>query len=257
MVKAIFVYTVILAATLAPALAGDEPFAAELSEITARGRMLADYDVAAWHATDAVIALNPPKGSFSSYVAEKIGSGWVVKFGRLDDSSSRFLIPYEATQGASSVEFSAKKDDPPVEDSAFYFFGAKAIETALGDFKGEKRSYNTSVLPADSGRLFVYIEPAQTKTGVYPLGGDVRYLISADGSAIVEKHQMHKAIIEMRPQEGSRNTVAGFHSHVLSDLPEDSDVFYVLTRRPNIPEYIGTSKHTYKIEVDGTITVVK
>lgn len=34
----------------------------ELAAITARGRMLADYDTASWHATDAVKALKPAEG---------------------------------------------------------------------------------------------------------------------------------------------------------------------------------------------------
>lgn len=98
--------------------------------------------------------------------------------------------------------------------------------------------------------------PAQTKTGIYPLGGDVRYLITADGNAIVEKRQLHKTILENDPSSASKGStpVAGFHTHVLSDVPEDTDVFYVLTRQPAQPEYIGTmNKKLYVISVDGTI----
>jgi hypothetical protein len=39
------------------------PTPAELQAITARGKMLAEYDVASWHATDAVQDLKPKKGS--------------------------------------------------------------------------------------------------------------------------------------------------------------------------------------------------
>jgi hypothetical protein len=47
---------------------------------------------------------------------------------------------------------------------------------------------------------------------------------------------------------------AGFHTHVLSDVPEDTDVFFVLTRRLSLPEYIGAAtKKTYTIDSDGTI----
>lgn len=27
-------------------------------------------------------------------------------------------------------------------------------------------------------------------------------------------------------------------------MPEDTDVFYVLTRKPSVPEFVGTGKHT-------------
>jgi len=40
----------------------------------------------------------------------------------------------------------------------------------------------------------------------------------------------------------------------LSDVPEDTDVFHVLTRQPSEPEFIGTpNKKIYEIGVDGTI----
>lgn len=44
---------------------------AESAAITARGSLLAQYDQAAWHSTDAVLAMNPEKGSVTRYIAEK------------------------------------------------------------------------------------------------------------------------------------------------------------------------------------------
>jgi hypothetical protein len=35
--------------------------------------------------------------------------------------------------------------------------------------------------------------------------------------------------------EGTR-LAAGFHTHVLSDVPEDTDVFFVLTHGPSLPD---------------------
>jgi hydrogenase maturation factor len=106
--------------------------------------------------------------------------------------------------------------------------------------------------------MYVYIYPAQTDKNIYPLGGDIRYLISPDGSTIVEKRQLHKTILYFRSAGNSlQKVVAGTHSHILSDVPEDTDVFYVLTRKPSIPEYIGAGKHVFKIHVDGTIELQK
>ena len=102
----------------------------------------------------------------------------------------------------------------------------------------------------------MYVLPAQTKTGIYPLGGDVRYVMALDGSTIVEKRQLHKSILEINPgsvPKGATPT-GGYHTHILSDVPEDTDVFYVLTRRPSEPEFIVTpSKKMYGIGVDGVI----
>ena len=71
---------------------------------------------------------------------------------------------------------------------------------------------------------------------------------------MIEKRQMHKAVIENEPpkQEGNQQ-VAGIHTHVLSDSPEDTDVFYVLTRKPNVPELISTERFLFAVEKDGSI----
>lgn len=242
---------ILLSLSSAPAQKNSPPSNAELAEITERGKQLAEYDVAAWHATDAVLAMKPAEGSITRYVARKTDGGWIVVFGRFNDKRDKFLIAYEASQGASPTEFKVKKYDPPKETSDFYFFGAKAIEIVLADFKRENRPYNVAALPAKSGQLYVYILPAQTQEGVYPLGGDARYLISADGTRIIEKRQMHISIIEFAPSD--QKVEAGFHTAVLDDIPEDTDVFHVLSRKPSIPEWIGTKKYIYRIEPDGTI----
>jgi len=227
-----------------------------MPDVTARGRALYEYDQAAWHATDAVQALHPPDQLVGRYLALKSDKGWAVVFGRLNDQHDRFLIGYEATQGSSLQEFSVKKFDPPKEDTSFYLAAAKAFDTALHDFQGEKRPYNIAVLPAPPNQVYVYVLPAQTKSNIYPLGGDVRYLMTADGTTIVEKRQLHKSIIEVDPSSIPKGTeyAAGIHTHVLSDVPEDTDVFHVLTRKPSRPEFIGTrNKKMYEISVDGTI----
>ena len=223
---------------------------AELVQITERGRNLAAYDVAAWYGTDAVLALKPAEGSVVRYIAKRTGDRWTVAFGRLNEARDKFLISYEATQGSTQKEFKASSLGPPREDAAFFLFAARAIDTALADFKVEARPYNVAVMPAPSERRSVYVVPAQTQNGVYPLGGDARYLISGDGLKIIEKRQMHKAIIEF---SGAGNAEAGYHTAVLDEIPEDTDVFHVLARRPSLPEWIATKSFVYQIQIDGSI----
>ena len=224
----------------------------ELAQITERGKNLFDYDVAAWYGTDAVIALQPAEGSVVRYIAKRTGDGWTVAFGRLNEARDKFLIAYEAVQGSTPKEFKAAKLGQPKEDVGFLLFAARAIETSLADFKGEARPYNVAVLPAPSNQLYVYILPAQTQNGIFPLGGDARYLISADGLKLIEKRQMHKAIIEFTASEKT-NVQAGFHTAIMDQIPEDSDVFHVLTRKPSVPEWIATKSFVYIIEPDGKI----
>jgi hypothetical protein len=97
--------------------------------------------------------------------------------------------------------------------------------------------------------------PAQVKAGFYPLGADLRYRISADGTRAMEKRQMHKSIIEYGPVSSSEKEAAGCHTHVLSDVPEDSDVFLVLTRQTRMPEMVVTQHYMYTIGTGGKITI--
>ena len=243
----------LLFASAAMAQRTSPPSKAELAQITERGRQLAQYDVAAWYASDAVIDTKPEQGTVARYIAKKEGNVWTVMFGRLNEKGDKFLIAYEATQAATPKEFTVKRHNPAKVDTDFFLSAAKAIEISLAEFTGAERPYNVAVLPAASKQLHVYVVPAQTENGVFPLGGDARYLVSADGSKIVEKRQLHKAIIEYKTGDDENALQAGFHTAVLDDIPEDTDVFHVLARRPSVPQYVGTKQFVYRIETDGTI----
>ncbi len=230
----------------------------ELAAITARGRMLAEYDTACWHASDAVLALKPAEGVVRRYIARKTEAGWVVVFGRFNEAKDAFLVVYEATQGSESHQFTVKTYDPPQKDTGFFYIAAKAIEISLQNTHLDKRPYNAYVLPQDSGQLYVYVLPAQTVADVYPLGGDVRYLVSADGVNIIETRQLHKSILEVKHSAppGSK-PAGGFHTHVLTDVPEDTDVFHVVRQKQPLPETVGTKSGIYMVQTDGTIKHVK
>lgn len=256
MIKRIVIFIILSTSVL---LAGDKTqkqSPAVMADVTARGRALYEYDQAARHGTDAVLAMKPPKDWHPYYIAHKSDNGWSLIFGVLNSQRDRFEIVYEAIQGTSPQNFTAKKLEAPREDSGFYLAAAKAIDRVIQDFKGEGRPYNVAVLPATSDQLYVYVYPAQIKSDVYPIGGDVRYLVTADGGSIIEKRQLHKSIIEVPPSSIPKGTTAagGVHTHVLSDVPEDTDILHVLLRQPAQPELIGTkNKKMYEISVDGTI----
>ncbi len=63
---------------------------------------------------------------------------------------------------------------------------------------------------------------------------------------------MHKSIIEMGPPPPG--PTAGAHNAVMDTLPEDTDDFYVLTRRPAMEEIVVTEKYLHQVHLDGSIT---
>jgi hypothetical protein len=255
--KALLVFAVCLLPILGSAQIASEN---ELASISARGRMLYEYDQAAWHATDAVMSTNPPRELIGRYIARKTEAGWVVAFGRLNEAKDAFLISVMATQGSSLQDFTVKRLDPPQSDTAFYLLAARSIDTVLPVYHGAAtRTYNAASIANADGRFYVYLEPGQTDADgdYFPLGADVRFLVSADGKAIVETRQMHKSIIPKAELPSGTKLQAGYHTHVLSEIPEDSDVYVVLSRKPSIPEYVASRTAIYVVNTDGSIHFVE
>jgi hypothetical protein len=231
------------------------PTADSLAGITVRGRLLAEYDYAAWIASDSLMARRPDMTVARSYVARRVGDRWTVAFGRLGAAQDTFHVAYEVRQRPSDPErFDVEAVTPPRADTGFYLRASRALEIAKSDFGRHDRPYNAAVLERVGGGFWVYLMPAQVQDGVYPLGADVRYHVANDGRSIIAKRQLHNALLEFSGQSRDGSELkAGTHTAVLDDIPEDTDVFHVLVRKPSVPEYIPTQAFVYAIYPDGGI----
>jgi hypothetical protein len=243
----------ILGSLVAPSLHAQwDPSDTLLAGITNRGRFLASYDQAASHATEAVMSYNPDPESAGLMVAfERPDRHWDVLFGRLTERSDTFYVAYRAEETAWADSVYVRVRTSPQALTGFERYAATAVSTALGAFGTFSSPYNVYVLPRRDGMFFVYLLPAQTNYGVFPHGADVRYLVSADGHRIVDQHRMHKALLNLALPDSA---IAGMHSVVTDDYPQDSDVFLVLARTPGRPELISTEHHNYEIHLDGSIS---
>jgi hypothetical protein len=231
----------------------------ELDAITTRGREIAAYDAAAWHGTDAVLALHPAEGRVRSYVARRRADDlWEVTFGRLSVDRDTFVVAYRAVQARpESEEFHATAVEPAEADTGHLARAARALDLAAHDLGRVSRPYNRVILAQpDSSGWYVYLMPAPTRAGYWPLGADTRYRVSRDGQQILEKRRLHNTVLEYGPPGKSDSTqlAAGYHSAVLDDRPEDTDVFLVLSRTPLVPEYIVSRTFYFRIDVNGQIT---
>ena len=226
---------------------------ATLAGITERGRALYAYDQAAAAGTDAIFSLKPKPDTagLTHYLCLHTPKGWRFVFPKWNAAHDHVIIAYEAVETAPG-KFTARKIDPPEVASNAIQVRELALELAIDDFKKPSRPYNTAILPAPGGNFYVYLYPGQIKANTWPIGGDVRYTISSDGKRIVDKRPLHKSILDAEPKPGS-NEVAGYHFHILTDLPEDTDVLYVMSRKPSMPEYVGVGKMFYLVNIDGTI----
>jgi hypothetical protein len=220
----------------------------DLAGVTERGRALFAYDEAASRGTDAFFSLKPDTRGLAHYICIKTSAGWTVSFPKWNATHDRLMVVYEAKE--TGGKFVALKFDKPSAAKEDLLGKERALELATADFGKPVRPYNSAILPAPGGNLYVYLYPGQIKADVFPIGGDVRYTVSADGQHIIEKHQLHKTLMDL---EVKPNQHAGFHMDDLSDVPQETDVLYVLNRRPSIPEFITTKKQLFTITKDGSI----
>jgi hypothetical protein len=201
------------------ALGQSQDNAADLAQITARGRALFAYDAAAAAATDAVkassgAAVPPGQGLYIGHPDQN--GTWVFDFGTISADRAAFSTYYRAAETAPhTAKFAVTKLAPPETGTRFDLAAARAAMAAQDDFGNVTRPYNYAILPLQNGDMYVYMYPAQTDPKIHPLGGDTRYLVSADGKTILEKHRMHQRIIEMPTDAPVGSTMqAGFHSDI-------------------------------------------
>lgn len=224
----------------------------ELDAVSSRGSVLAAYDWVVWHGTDAVMELKPDPKKAPRFIARREDKDWVVVFGSINQTKDTFLIYYKAVLKENTKKFEVSTLEPPVEDKGFFLAAANAIELTSKDFE-RNTPYNVAVLEADNHQfLVVYWYPALLDLSVYRLGGDYRYFVSSDGTAITEKDQLHKSILEYKD---SKDTVATVHTHVLIDEPVETDVAFALYKHQSV--MVGCRSGMYAIDPDGSIRVVK
>ena len=113
--------TLLLLTSSAFAQRTSPPSKVELAQITERGRRLAEYDVAAWYASDAVVATKPNESSVTRYVARKTGDSWIVVFGRLNETRDKFLVVYEASQAGIQKNSRLRKTIQPKKTLTSFF----------------------------------------------------------------------------------------------------------------------------------------
>ena len=234
-----------------------EPSETDLESISQRGKQLYYYDMACRLATDYLLSKPVDKSLADKFIAQQKDSSWFVGFGHISDDKNRFLVAYEVEFDSEMKIKQFREFKPLKEDTLFYFKAARSIDLTADDYEFQNRPYNYAALPAENNQLYIYHYPAQIKHEIFPLGGDVRYLVNHNGERILEKRILHKTILDRSYKlEDGTKAKKGFHTAVLAPIPEDTDVFHVLFREPKIPEVIVTKHCTYQINVDGGIVLL-
>jgi hypothetical protein len=253
----IFLLALVKMPCLAASASGAVPASqAQLTEITNRGRLLAEYEKAGTRAIKALGKAFPKAlkdGSFTHVLPNKSDSGWTVSFGTLIDRGDTFNVAYEAIEEKGSKKYKVRKCKPGTGDKGVLLGEARATIAAFAAFPRKARKNNYAILPTDNHNFYVYIYPAQAVADLFPFGDDIRFKISADGFKILEARRMHRSLIQNKKPSLKNPPAMGVHIAVMADEPEDTDVMHVLVRKPSMGEMIATPHFVYKIETDGSI----
>jgi len=257
-----FVIAIMLAAA-APALSQGQSRPAvddELAAISKRGRILAKMQTLKDSATDLLLTKKQQYSDSATTDGAELsvqvqlppfGETKVV-YGRLGSSQDTYFIDFVVT--GNNGNMAIKTFSPPLEDHQYFLAAARALSAARQSTEGWPGSYLVLPLDKNHKRFYVYLYP-RDKGNAYLLGGDKRYKVILDGDSvqIAEKKQLHQATLTYQVKKNARFS---YHSAVIGDKPEDTDVLHVLTRKPALPELVSTANYLYRIETDGQIKFV-
>lgn len=213
-------------------------------DILKEGIFLYHSEQASWHGTDYFLKNFPEKReSIGGYFSYESNGKWVNAFYSKHDDAILARMYFGASPGPvpDSVDIANGKATQLELDLISILSDAKQRV-----FNNEDRFFkfyeNTSFnfIPVVKGKeKKVYLLTASTRSEVVFIGND--YLLSYNQKNIFKKKKrIHKSLIELPVKDDEGNlAIATFHSHVVSDHIDPTDICTLLLYR----EYSGWKQH--------------
>ena len=224
---------------------------AQLDEITMRGRVIAQYEIAAANATDVLMATNPDRSGMEMFLATGSQEDWNVYFGKLSEDKASFEVAYglSCKQGNCSMGPSDSTEDlVPL---------ARAVDVAQHSIEPKTDRYNVNVLREADGTITVYFTPGNTNPDIVLLGGDYRVSVSGDGNKVLKSTPLHVSILEqaIKGPEGGR-ILGTMITNILTETPNETDVAMTILNPVISPRLVVCENWMYRIEKNGDIVVI-
>lgn len=214
-------------------------------------------DQAAWHASDALMALHPQaelvKENVRGWIVEERPDGELVRFIQTSDSGP--LAAYDISFASGKPVVSVPQDRTLTGDEkGQYAAGLQAIKSVsqrCGD------NYNTVVLkdPKGDGWL-AWALAATTNPNLVMAGGHHRLTVSADGTKVSQMDALSRscAVLEKGGVPAGKEIAGLFTTQLVSNLPVETFVFLSLEHR--LPIYVMTPDRTLWRIAAGKITQI-
>ena len=247
--------SILLALLLMASTATAKPLSAELKAQMeanlARGDLLYEYDQAAWHTTDAMMAAVPDslKKELRGFVITLDGDDLRATYYGIDDG--REFAVYSATWTGKEIirpVLYPSAPRPTVTPEELRLISARnvALNVAVIRKLGfcNEGSPNVAVIPVRTSTdpISVYVMTPQTKNGVWPLGGHHR--IDVKDGRIVGQRAFTKSCVNLGGGNKADETIAMMLvTHLLDPIPTEIHAFTVHTS--GIPLGVGTSDGSF------------
>jgi hypothetical protein len=210
-------------------------------------------DEAAWHATDALMAVHPAaemqKEKVGGWIVEDRPDGELVRFIRNGDAGPEAAYDIVVGSGKPVVSTPSDRHLTDVEKAQFSArsLALKSVTQKCGD------NYNTIVLkdPQGSGWL-AWALAASTNPDLVMAGGHHRLTVSADGLKVERMDALSRTCAVMsKAAENGKRPVALMGTQLVSNLPVETFVF--LSLQHHMPIVVMTPDRTAWGIINGKI----
>lgn len=197
-----------------------------LEKVSKMGQEIYRHNVAAWVATDALLASfgdAPPPAGMAGWIVVEDGDALKVRFLRQDADvlKSAFDIivrdgragPVEAVSGPLSAEESAQ------------FLARQTAIANIGRLRCSRQMNTVVIADPDSDDWLVWLLTPMENDRI-PIGGHYRFRISADGGTMLRRDQLsNTCFFAEPPPEGQRENAMLFYTQIVSKGPVETHVF--------------------------------
>lgn len=253
----------LLLAAASPSLAaGDSVAADKASQLTeadqaaavlaiTRGRLLHDYDQAAWHTTDTMLEdIDPRESGVRGWVVTPQGDDLLVTYWKPDGGGYAGVYSALWTGTDVTARTVLEGDATRLSDEQLRLIQARQAVDPKGLAGCSTHPFNTVVLPDADGTILVYFLTPQTSLSSVPMGGHYRFTVK-DGK-VVDQRKFTNSCIELDLKgSGNGKPAALVISHLLDPVPTEIHVFSVYAA--GIPIYVQTTSNEvmWVVEVSG------
>jgi hypothetical protein len=217
-----------------------------LEKVSKMGQEIYRHDVAAWVATDALIASfgdAPPPPGMAGWIVVEDGDALKVRFLRqeADVLKSAFDIIVRDGRAGAVAAVDAPLSD---EEKAQFLARQTAIEN-IGRLRCAAQMNAVVVDDPDSDEWLVWLLTPMLDDRI-PIGGHYRFRISADGRTMLRRDQLsNTCFFAERPPEGQRENAMLFYTQIVSKGPVETHVF--LSIQNQLTLVIGAGERFYSV----------